>query len=311
MADPYSILGVEKTVSDDAIRSAYRNLAKKFHPDLNPGNPEAERRFKEISGANDIVGDPEKRRRYDAGEIDETGADRPERRFYRDFAEGSGRRKYEPQGGSAHAFEDLGGIFGDLFRNAQASRQPGSEHHFQMPGRDVSYALEIEFLEAVNGARKRIDMPDGRTLDVTIPMGLDDGQVIRLKGQGLPGVGGGQPGDALIGISVRPHPTFRRDGKQISSVVAVTLNEAVSGGLVRVETIAGPVEVRVPKGSNSGRVLRLRGKGVPVANASAGDHLVELRVMLPEQPDAAFETFIQDWERQHPYDPRRPSGASR
>jgi DnaJ-class molecular chaperone len=304
MADLYTVLGVARDASDEDIRKAYRKLAKENHPDLNPGNAEAERRFKEIAAAYDILGDPDKRASYDAGKIDESGTERQQRRFYREYAETGPTFKYERRGG----FEGLGDIFSDLFGRAHAHGRPGGAR-FQMRGGDVRYSLTVDFLEAVNGAKKRVDMPDGRSLDITIPPGLQDGQTLRLKGQGTPGLGDGPPGDALIEVAVRPHPAFRREGNDIKSVVPITLKEALAGGTVRVATITGPVDLKVPKGSNSGRLLRLRGKGAPDPQSSRrGDHLVELRVVLPDKPDAEFERFVSEWEAKHPYDPRQSTG---
>lgn len=311
MADPYKTLGVAKTATDEDIRKAYRKLAKENHPDLNPGNKNAESRFKDISGAYALLSDPEKRRAFDAGEIDETGAPQAERRYYRDYADtgagagaGAGARygRAEDFGG----FGDLGDIFGDFMHRSRAGGE-GRRTQFQMRGQDLSYTLPIDFLEAVNGAKKRVTMPDGRTLDINIPAGVEDGQTLRLKGQGSPGLGGGPAGDALIDVQVRPHPTFRREGRDIRSVLPITLNEALSGGSVRVDTATGPVSVRIPKHSSSGRVLRLRGKGVQ--GRTKGDHLAELQVAMPPHPTADLEGFISDWERQHPYNPRETAGA--
>jgi DnaJ-class molecular chaperone len=306
MADLYQVLGVPRTASEEEIRAAYRKLAKENHPDLNPGNAEAERRFKEISAAYDIIGDSAKRKRYDAGEIDETGMERPARKFYRHYAEAEPNFKYERREGSG-TFEDMGDIFSDLFGGAQR----GGETRFRMPGGDIQYSLDIDLLEAVNGTKKRVEMPDGRTLDITIPAGITDGQTLRLKGQGMPGIGGGPPGDALIKITVRPHPEFRREGNDIRSVLPVTLKEAIGGARVRVGTVTGPVDVKIPKGSNSGRILRLRGRGMPDPHSSRrGDHLVELKVMLPDRPDDELERFVAEWESKHPYDPRKSNGVA-
>jgi DnaJ-class molecular chaperone len=308
MADLYQTLGVSKTATDEEIRKAYRKLAKKHHPDLNPGNAEAERKFKEISAANAILSDPEKRRAYDAGEIDETGAERPERKFYREYAnQGSGFRYEQPAG--AGGFEDLGGMFADLFgQRGGAGGRTGAGAQFRMRGSDANYTLPVDFLEAVNGAKRRVEMPDGKTLDITIPAGVQDGQVLRLKGQGAPGLGGGPPGDALIEVRVKPHPTFQREGYNIKSVLPITMREALDGGTVQVDTVTGPVGLKIPKGSNTGRVLRLRGKGVQ--GKTKGDHLVELRAVLPDKPDEELERFIADWEARHPYNPRSQSGAA-
>ena len=304
MADPYKTLGVEKTATEDDIRKAYKKLAKKNHPDLNPGDKDAENRFKDISAAYSLLNDPEKRRAYDAGEIDEQGQQKPERHFYREYAgQGAGARY-----GRAEDYGDLGDLFGDLFRQrAQGGGDGGAQTHFRMRGADVSYTLPIDFLESVNGGKKRVDMPDGKTLDITIPAVVRDEQIIRLKGQGMAGIGGGPAGDALIAILVKPHPVFKRDGNDIKSVLPITLAEALNGGPVQVETITGPVNLKIPKHSSTGRILRLRGKGVQ-GTPQQGDHLVELQVMIPPSPDAALETFVADWEREHPYNPRQGDG---
>ena len=302
MADPYKTLGVEKTATEEDIRKAYKKLAKKHHPDLNPGDKEAENRFKDISAAYALLNDPEKRRAFDAGEIDESGQPRPERRFYRDYADAGAGFRYE----RSEDLGDLGDIFGDIFARRGRPGDEGARTQFRMRGADVGYILPIDFLEAVNGGKKRVDMPDGKTLDISIPPGVRDEQIIRLKGQGMPGIGGGPSGDALVTVMVKPHPVFRRDGKDIKSTVPITLNEALNGGSVQVDTITGPVNLKIPKHSNSGRILRLRGKGVQ--GEPKGDHLVELQVMTPPHPDAALESFIAGWEREHPYNPRQGDG---
>jgi DnaJ-class molecular chaperone len=302
MADPYQTLGLSKTATDEDIRRAYRMLAKEHHPDLNPGNKEAEARFKDISAAYALLSDPEKRRAFDAGEIDASGQPQAERRFYRDYAgAGAGFRYERPE--DVGGFEDLGDIFADLMRGRRGAgaRGPG-EAQFRMRGGDVHYTLPAEFLEAVNGAKKRVDMPDGKTLDITIPAGVEDGQILRLKGQGMAGLGGGPAGDALITVTVHPHPVFRRDGKDIKSVLPITLNEALSGGTVQADTITGPVSVKIPKHSNTGRILRLRGKGVQ--GKVKGDQLIELQVVLPPHPDEALKKAVTEWESRQPYNPR-------
>jgi DnaJ-class molecular chaperone len=302
MADPYQTLGLTKTATDEDIRRAYRKLAKEHHPDLNPSNKDAEARFKDISAAYALLSDPEKRRAFDAGEIDASGQPQAERRFYRDYAgAGAGFRYEQPE--DLGGFEGLGDIFADLMRGRREGGGRGTgEAQFRMQGGDLHYTLPVEFLEAVNGAKKRVDMPDGKTLGITIPAGVEDHQTLRLKGQGRPGLGGGPSGDALITVMVRPHAAFRRDGNDIKSVLPVTLNEAVSGGTVQAETITGPVSVKVPKHSNTGRILRLRGKGVQ--GKVKGDHLIELQVVLPPHPDDALEKAVSEWESQHPYNPR-------
>jgi DnaJ-class molecular chaperone len=302
MANPYEILGLTKTATDEDIRKAYRKLAKQHHPDLNPGNKQAEARFKDISGAYALLSDPEKRRAFDADEIDASGQPQAERRYYRDYAGPQSGFRYE-QPEDLGGFEGFGDIFADLMRGRrETGAGAGAGRQFRMRGADVHYTLPVSFLEAVNGAKKRVDMPDGKTLDIAIPPGIEDGQTLRLKGQGSPGLGGGPPGDALITVTVTPHPQFRREGNDIRAVLPITLNEALSGGSVQADTVTGPVTLKVPRRSNSGRVLRLRGKGVQ--GKVKGDHLAELQVVMPPHQDAALEQAISGWEREHPYNPR-------
>jgi len=303
MADPYQTLGVTREATQDEIRKAYRRLAKKNHPDLNPGDKGAEARFKEIASAYDIIGDEKKRARFDAGEIDASGAERqqPEREFYRQHAEAGPGFKYERrwEGGGPDDQEDL---FAEIFGRR------GAGARVKAKGPDIAYTMSVEFTEAVNGAKKRVVMADGKALDISIPAGLKDGQTLRLRGQGQPGFGGGEAGDALVEIHVVPHPIFRREGNNILATLPVTPGEALAGAKVRVETVSGTVEVAVPKGSNTGRVLRLRGKGVPSPGGN-GDQLVELRVVLPDHPDDELVRSVTEWEAKHPYDPRKSQGA--
>lgn len=301
MADPYQILGVSREATQDAIRKAYRRLAKNNHPDLHPGDKGAEARFKEIASAYDIVGDEKKRARFDSGEIDASGAERqqPEREFYRQHAEAGPSFKYEPRwDGTGH--DDQADVFAEIFGRRGARTKAR--------GPDVGYTFSVEFTEAANGAKKRVVMADGKTLDITIPMGLKDGQTLRLRGQGHPGFGGGEPGDALVEIHVKPHAIFRREGNNIRSTLHVTPGEALAGAKVRVATVSGPVELAVPKGSNTGTILRLRRKGVPSAGGK-GDHLVELQVVLPDHADDELIRCVTEWEAKHPYDPRKRQGA--
>ncbi len=302
MADLYQTLGLTKTATEEDIRKAYRKLAKEHHPDLNPGDKEAERRFKDISAANAILSDPEKRRDYDAGKIDETGAARPERKFYREYADAGPGFKYQ-RGEDFQGFDDLGGIFGDLFGQRGGRAREGADAQFRMRGGDVRYTLPVDFIDAVNGAKKRVDMPDGRTLDITIPAGVKDGQVLRLRGQGSQGIGDAPAGDAYIEVELRPHPVFRREGSDIKSVLPITMAEALGGATVQADTVTGPVDLKIPKGSNTGRILRLRGKGVQ--GRTKGDHLVELQVMMPDRPDDELERLVAEWESRHPYNPRQ------
>lgn len=290
--DLYQILNVKRAASHDEIRTAYRKLAKEFHPDRNPGNASAEENFKKISAAFNILGDPEKRRRYDSGEIDATG--RETGGFYGGNGTGGHRHR------TSENFGDFSDIFGDFF-----GRTSSGAGGFNMRGMDYRYHLEIEFLEAVNGIKKRVLLPEGETLDISVPSGVVQGQVLRLKGKGGPGVGRGVAGDALIELKIRPHSHFERDGDNILLDLPVALYEAVLGAKVEVPTIAGRVALTVPKGASSGQVLRLRGKGVRNSQTgNTGDQLVKLNVVLPERVDRELFDFMEEWAGKHPYNPR-------
>jgi DnaJ-class molecular chaperone len=296
--DPYAALGVKREATQDEIRSAYRTLAKKLHPDLNPGDKKAEEKFKEVSVAYDLLGDAEKRARFDRGEIDASGAERPRERYYRDFhTAGAGEHPYTTADGFADFMENeetLADIFG---RGRGRTR-------FRIRGQDVHYRLSVDFLEAVNGATKRITMPDGATLEVTIPAGTRDGQILRLRGKGSPGIGGAPSGDALVEIEVRPHNLFTRNDDDIRIELPISLTEAVLGAKLDVPTPTGPVRMSVPKGSNTGGVLRLRGKGVLRKDGSRGDEYVTLKVVLPERVDSELEEFARRWQAGKDHDPR-------
>ena len=303
-ADPYITLGVNKGATQDEIQKAYRRLAKKLHPDLNPGNKAAEEKFKEISAAYDLLGDPDKRARFDRGEIDASGAERPrQQQYYRDFADQDGWSAYTSNSGFAD-FGDYAGaedILSEIFgREGRAGRR--------RRGQDVRYHLELSFLDAVNGGKQSIILPDGSTLDVNIPPGTRDGQILRLRGKGRPGVGDGPRGDALIEISVLPHPYFTRKGDDIHLDLPISLKEAVLGAKVKVPTPGGTVTVAVPKWSNTGRVLRLKGRGVPRADGSKGDEYIKLMLMLPEKPDPKLEAIVAEWQPVE-YSPRQSMGV--
>lgn len=306
MDDPYAVLGVARTASEDEIRRAYRKLAKKHHPDLNHGDARAEERFKAVSGAYDLLSDAEKRRRFDAGEIDASGAERTyARRPGGGWAgSGAGGTRYQRTDGY-DAFTDAGdlddilrGMFGQGGARAAGGRAGAR-------GRDISYTLRAEFRLAVEGGETTVTLADGRSLKVTLPVGLTDGQTIRLRGQGEKG-GRGVPGDALIEVRIIPDPVLERDGSDIRMTLPVSLQEAVLGGRVEVPTLVGPVMLTIPKGSNSGAVLRLKGKGVrsPTGD-SRGDQYVRLAVTLPDPADPELARFVEDWGARHPYDPRK------
>ena len=298
--DPYAALGVAKTATQDEIRKAYKKIAKESHPDLNPGDAKATERFKAASAAHDLLKDPEKRARFDAGEIDASGQERPERKFYREYAEGPEATYHTSRG--FEDFGDLGDVFGDLF--GQRARGTRRAEGIRMRGPDRHYTLEVGFLEAARGATRRITLPDGQVLDVKIPEGLADGQTIRLRGKGGEGIGGGPAGDALVTVGVTEHAFFRREGEDILVEVPITLDEAVLGGRVEVPTIDGRVALTVPKGASSGRVLRVRGKGVKRGDRR-GDQLVTLKVVSPPVIDGELEEFFRRWRQGHAYDPRK------
>jgi len=303
--DPYTVLGVARDASADELRRAYRKLAKQHHPDLNPGNKAAEERFKAVSVAYDLLGDADKRARFDRGEIDAAGQERQEQRGYRSYAETAQGDRYGSGGWQREEWhpEDLEDIFGDMF--AGRAQQPNAPRK----GRDALYGLTVDFLDAVNGANKRLTLPDGRTLDVKVPVGMQDGQTLRLRGQGGPGRNGGKAGDALIEIHVAPHKFFRRDGQDIRLDLPVTFKEAVLGGPVTVPTPGGKLRVTVPAGSDTGKELRLRGRGVPAHGGQpAGDLYVTLRVVIGAT-DAALETFLRSWQPEQDVDPRREMEA--
>lgn len=288
VADPYTVLGVDRQASQDDIRAAYRRLAKKHHPDLNPGNAAAEARFKEVSAANDILSDVEKRRRFDAGEIDAEGHESGPPPGYRAHAESDAGRRYA-QHDPAWDDADYADLLRGMFRDANRRR-------------DRSYTLTVGFLDAVNGATKRITLPDGAMLDVRIPPGTEPGQTLRLRGKGEAG------GDALVEIQTTPHRFFTRDGQDIRVDLPITLKEAVLGAKVDVPTPRGPVRMNIPPHSDTGAVLRLRGRGVPASGGKPeGNLLATLRIVLGPT-DAALEDFLRGWTPASDADPRAALG---
>jgi DnaJ-class molecular chaperone len=294
MKDPYEMLGLRRTATAEEIKRTYRRLAKKLHPDLNPGEKKIEQQFKEVTAAYDLLSDPAKRARFDRGEIDASGAERGFR--YGERNAGGGRRS---------PFEDddlfVDDIISDIFR----ARRGGGRQSGPARGSDASFNLAVPFLEAVAGARKRVTLAEGKTLDITIPAGIESGQTLRLKGQGNPGTSSGAAGDALITVTVEPHPIFTRRDRDILSELPVSLPEAVLGATVTAPTVHGSVAIKVPPGSNSGTVLRLKGRGVPErGTVPAGDQYVKLRVVLPDPPDPELVRFLESWSRGHAYDVR-------
>jgi len=305
--DPYTELGVARGASADEVRKAFRKLAKEFHPDKNPGNAKAEERFKRVSAAFDILGDADKRKKFDRGEIDADGREQT-----RGFGGGGGGDPFRRggaggaggQGGFGGNFEgvDLNDIFGDILGGR------GGRGGFGAPakGQDIRAKVEIDLEDAIQGGKKRIAFSDGRSMDVNIPKGAIDGQMLRLKGQGSPGRAG--PGDAVIELAFRPHPVFRREGDNLIMDLPVTVPDAVLGGKVEAQTPDGTVNLTVPKGANGGQTLRLKGRGLPTGKGVArGDLLAKIQIVLPDPVDPNLEAFAEIWRQERPYTPRRKS----
>lgn len=321
MRDPYDVLGVPRGASQDEVRKAYRKLAKEFHPDRNPDNAKAADRFKEISAAYDIVGDADKRAKFDRGEIDAAGQPRA-RGFHQGGFRGGARGPFGTgqqagggfsgfdfgQGGADDIFDE---IFGQMRRGkgGMGGAGMGGARRTTAPqrGADRRFNLKIGFLDAARGCKRRLTLPEGKQLDVTIPAGMADGQQIRLRHQGDPGRNGGEAGDALIEVNVEPHAFFARQGDDVHVELPITLDEAVLGAKIAVPTIDGMVAVTVPKGASSGTTLRLKGRGFQLrggAQGQRGDQYVKLKIVLPEKPNSALEKLIEGWTKSNKYDVR-------
>jgi DnaJ-class molecular chaperone len=315
MRDPYEVLGVPRGASAAAIKSAYRKLAKKHHPDANKNDPKSAARFSELNSANEIIGDEEKRKQFDRGEIDAEGKPR-----FQGFAGGGGGPRGAPGGFETHTFRSGPGgfsgsggfedILNSMFGGAgpRGARPGGGASYDFDPGGiavdlDLNVTMTVSLEEAVNGVAKRVRLPTGKELDVKIPAGVTAGQQIRLKGQGETAPGH-RPGDLLITVSIAPHALFKVDGSDLRVDLPITLYEAVLGGKVRVPTLGSAVELSIPKNTSSGRTFRLKGKGLPKAPGASGDLFVTTRIMLPDGNDAELESLMQRWRDGHPYNPR-------
>ena len=310
MRDPYTVLGVSKSASADEVKKAFRKLAKRFHPDYNRSDPKAKDKFAEANQAYEIVGDEKKRGQFDRGEIDAAGKPRFEGfsagpgGFRRAAAGGAGSEAFEFNVGGGSPFANGGGpfdaadILSDLFGGGRARGRTRANTR----GMDVGAVVTVSLRQAIKGASARVALPTGRTLEVSIPAGIEDGRQIRLKGQGQPSPNGGSPGDAIVSVKVEPDPLFRQDGRDLRMDLPVTLYEATLGGKVAVPTLDGSVEMSVPP-SAANRTLRLRGKGMP--GAPVGDLLVTLRIALPPNPDSELETLARRLRDEQPYDPRK------
>ena len=323
--DPYAVLGVPKSADAAALKKAFRDLAKQHHPDKNKGNKTAEAKFKEINTAYDLLSDPTKRARYDRGELDASGAERGFSGGGQRSGASSGFSGFDFNQGSAGRTSSAGGSFGfdaedlfsELFGRARGKTQPGNQQGGQqqrtrgfeqaIPGEDVRYELAITLAEAVRGGKRRITLATGKTIDVTIPPGTADGDTLRLKGQGSASRAGGPAGAALVELKIEPHGHFTFKAPNLYVDVPISLQEAVLGGEIKVPTLDGPVTVKVPKGSNSGTQLRLKGKGAlaRTAQEQPGDQYLTLKVVLPEKPDAELTKLVETWGETHKYNPRK------
>jgi DnaJ-class molecular chaperone len=320
MRDPYEVLGVPRGASAAAIKSAYRKLAKKHHPDNNKNDPKSAARFSEINSANEIIGDEDKRKQFDRGEIDAEGKPR-----FQGFPGGDPRGR--GGGFESHTFRTGGGagglggggfedILNSMFGAATArGGRPGTSQTFEFDtggialDLDLSVAMTVSLEESVKGVEKRVRLPTGKELNVKIPAGVAAGQQIRLKGQGETAPGH-RPGDLLITVSIAPHPFFKIDGSDLRVDLPITLYEAVLGGRVRAPTLGSAVELSIPKNTSSGRTFRLKGKGLPKPTGGTGDLYVTTRIMLPDGNDAELEALMQKWRDGHPYNPRGDLGRS-
>jgi len=299
--DPYKTLGVAKTATQKEIQSAYRKLAKKLHPDLNPGDKSAEDRFKTVSEAYSVLGDEDKRARFDKGEIDGAGTEQAPRNYYREYAGAPGNdARYQNSSGFSD-FTDTDDIFSSFF--SRRDRGPMREK-----GRDLQFSMEVNFLDAANGSKEKITLPDGTVLDLQVPPGTQEGQTLRLRGKGDPGSGGGPAGDALIEIHVRPHPIFTRDGDDIRIEMPISLREAILGGKVNVPTVSGSVMLTLPPHSTTGKTLRLKGKGVAKRGGGNGDQYITLKIMLPDAADPELTAFATIWAAGQAHNPRKAWG---
>ena len=325
MRDPYEVLGVDRKASSADIKGAFRRLAKKLHPDANKNDPKAASRFAELNAAYEILGEEDKRKAFDSGEIDAEG--KPRFRGFEGFGAGAGARpggfapegefeafSFGPEGftrstrrgraGGFGNFEDiLREAFGGMGAGAQRGRGgAGFEPEDFGPGANVAATLTVSLPDAAHGVTQRVRLPSGKDVEVKIPAGITSGQQVRLRGQGMAGPGGA--GDVLITVSIAPHPVFTLDGADIRLDLPVTLYEATLGAKVRVPTLDRPVEITIPPGTSSGRTFRLKGKGFP-AKKGHGDLLATVRIMLPEYGDPELETLMKKWRSEKPYDPRK------
>lgn len=294
MKNPYEVLGVSKTATADQIKVAYRKLAKKFHPDLNPGNKVNEEKFKEISVAYDLVGTPEQRAKFDSGELDNAQESQAKNQYYRQSQGGTGARYSQGFEMDDDFLSSIfGGGFGGSFGGSRGRR--GGGQTFSMTGEDLTYKMEVDFKDAVLGAEKHLSLPGGKTLQVKIPAGIKSGQKLRFVGQGGKGTGDAPAGNLLIEVEVLSSPEFTRVGDDLESEVPIPFEKALLGGDVSVHTVEGNVMLTIPPHSNAGTKLRIKGKGIAAKDGSRGNHIVKLKVKLPDPPDPQLDALVKEW----------------
>ncbi len=308
MRDPYEVLGVARNASAKDIKSAYRKLAKKYHPDQNPDDPKAKERFAAANQAYEVVGDEKKRAAFDRGEIDAEG--KPKFQGFEGFQNAQGgdpfagfRRQQRP--GAAHfefrstgrpggdPFDGNSDIFSQIFGDAFGQQAGGARARPAPAGEDISVTLDITVEEAATAPKVTAVFPNGRKIAVKLPAYVEDGQVIRLKGQGEASPHGGKAGDALVKIHFRKHPRYRVEGRDLHVDLPVSLKDAVLGAKVAVETPSGRLALAVPAWSSSGKVLRLKGRGLPVKTGGHADLYAHVQIMLPQEGDPELEALLR------------------
>lgn len=323
--DPYTVLGVSKSALESDIKSAYRRLAKRYHPDANANDPKAQERFSEVNAAYEILGDKDKRARFDRGEIDASGNPRYQSAGFGGAGGGDPFFGFG-RGGAGNAAGGTGGTGGartwrftsdgtsgvdEILREFMSGTRQGQKPGYSEPqrGEDLDVVVTVSLEDLVSDEKLRVTLPTGRTVDVKLPEGAEPDQQIRLRGLGMDPVGEGQPGDAILTLRIAAHPLFTREGANLRLDLPVTLYDAALGAKVRVPTLTGSVNITVPAGSSSGRTLRLRGLGLTTKSGTRGDLLVTLQIDLPDDLPDDFLTMMRRWREDRPYQPRSPSAA--